>query len=86
MKRFSDTARFDDPWYQSLPQEILQRTASPNRPHYALLQEGSHNHYAKHDLLSCYNVKALEYGPDHADLVTDLTALLADVEALRAFS
>ena len=75
----------DDPDVLLLLEDV-KITASPNRPHYALLREGSHNHYAKHDLLSCYNVKALEYGPDHADLVTDLTALLADVEARRAIS
>ena len=75
----------DDPDVLLLLEDV-KITASPNRPHYALLREGSHNHYAKHDLLSCYNVKALEYGPDHADLVTDLTTMLANVNALRAIS
>ncbi len=73
----------DDPDVLLLLEDV-KITASPNRPHYALLREGSHNHYAKHDLLSCYNVKALEYGPSHADLVTDLSVLLAEVDALRA--
>jgi len=73
----------DDPDVLLLLEDV-KITASPSRPHYALLREGSHNHYAKHDLLSCYNVKVLEYGPSHADLVTDLNALLAEVDALRA--
>ena len=73
----------DDPDVLLLLEDV-KITASPNRPHYALLREGSHNHYAKHDLLSCYNVKALEYGPNHSDLVTDLTVLLENVYAVRA--
>lgn len=75
----------DDPDVLLLLEDV-KITASPNRPHYALLREGSHNEYAKDDLLSCYNVKALEYGPDHADLVNDLKAVLENVNALRSIS
>lgn len=72
----------DDPDVLLLLEDV-KITASPSRPHYALLRQGSHNHYTKHDLLSCYNIKALEYGPNHEDLVTDLASLLQAVDELR---
>lgn len=72
----------DDPDMLLLLEDV-KITASPKRPHYALLRENSHNYYAKQDLLSCYNVKVLEYGPSHADLITDLRALCDEVDGLR---
>lgn len=75
----------DDPDVLLLLEEV-RITANPNRPHYALLRDGSHSTYVKRDLASAYNVRALEYGPTHADLITDLQELLAQVDAIRAVS
>lgn len=75
----------DDPDVLLLLEEV-RVTANPNRPHYVLLREGSHTSYVKKDLASAYNVRSLEYGPDHADLVTDLQELQAQIDAIRAVS
>lgn len=75
----------DDPDVLLLLEEV-RITANPNRPHYALLRAGSHSPYVKQDLASAYNVRTLEYGPDHADLVTDLQELQAQIDAIRAIS
>lgn len=73
----------DDPDVLLLLEEV-RVTANPNRPHYALLREGSHTSFVKKDLASAYNVRSLEYGPNHADLVTDLQELQAQIESIRA--
>lgn len=75
----------DDPDVLLLLEEV-RITANPNRPHYALLRTGSHSAYVRNDLLSAYNVRTLEYGPNHVDLVTDLKALQAEIDAIRAVS
>ena len=66
--------------------EEVRTTANPNRPHYALLKAGSHSQYVKQDLTSAYNVRILEYGPEHADLLTDLQELQSQIDAIRAIS
>lgn len=73
----------DDPDVLLLLEEV-RVTANPNRPHYALLREGSHTSFVKKDLASAYNVRSLEYGPDHADLVTDLQELQEQIDTIRA--
>jgi hypothetical protein len=40
--------------------------------------------FAIRDWHKTYNVKALEYGPEHENLITDLEELLARVDAMRA--
>jgi len=75
----------DDPDVLLLLEEV-RVTANPNRPHYALLREGSHTSFVKKDLASAYNVRSLEYGPNHADLVTDLQELQAQIDSIRAMS
>lgn len=75
----------DDPDVLLLLEEV-RITANPNRPHYALLKAGTHSPYVKQDLASAYNVRILEYGPNHSDLVTDLQELLAQIDAIRSVS
>lgn len=75
----------DDPDVLLLLEEV-RVTANPNRPHYALLREGSHTSFVKKDLASAYNVRSLEYGPNHADLVTDLQELQAQIDSIRSVS
>lgn len=64
--------------------EEVRITANPTRPHYALLKEGSHTFYEKQDLISAYNVKCLEYGPTHNELIIDLQVLQSEIDSIRA--
>lgn len=64
--------------------EDVRITASSLRPHYALVREGTNNIYALQDWQKAYNIKALEYGPGHDDLIVDLNSLAAQVEGARA--
>ncbi len=73
----------DDPDVLLLLEEI-KMTANTNLPHYALLREGSHSSFDKKDLLSTYNVKALEYGPGHSELTPALNELYEKVELIRS--
>jgi hypothetical protein len=74
---------FEDPDVQLLLEEV-KITSSGNRPHYILIKEGSQIDFGIRDWHKTYNVKALEYGPDHNDLITDLEGLLRRVDAMRA--
>jgi len=76
---------FDDPDVALLLEEV-KITASSDRPHYILIREGSQSEFAIQDWQQTYNVRALRYGPDHANLVEDLEEFLQRVEALRARS
>jgi hypothetical protein len=73
----------DDPDVLLLLEEV-RITANPSRPHYTLLKAGSHSSYVTQDLHSAYNVRTLEYGPSHADLVTDLQQLFTQIEEIRS--
>lgn len=75
----------DDPDVLLLLEEV-RISVNSKRPHYALLKTNSHGIYVKDDLASAYNVKTLEYGPDHSDLITDLQELKAQIDAIRAIS
>lgn len=75
----------DDPDVLLLLEEV-RITANPNRPHYALLKEGTHSSYVKKDMKSAYNVRCLEYGPSHDNLIKDLESLYAQVEYIRSIS
>lgn len=73
----------DDPDVLLILEEV-RIAVNSNRPHYALLRSGSFSQYVKDDLISAYNVKALEYGPDHSNLVKDLEMLFLEVDVARA--
>lgn len=73
----------DDPDILLVLEEV-QHTASARRPHYALVLQNSHSQYALKDWHSAYNIRALEYGPDHEALAAELRALFEMVEAERA--
>lgn len=75
----------DDPDVLLLLEEI-KMTTNARRPHYALVRKNSHSLFVKKDLLSTYNVKILEYSPDHSNLIEDLYELQAQVEGIRAIS
>jgi len=66
--------------------EEVKITANSTRPHYTLVKAGAISQYAIQDLKSAYNIRTLEYGPDHTDLVTDLSLLNDQINAIRATS
>jgi hypothetical protein len=63
--------------------EDVRVTASSQRPHYSLIRTGGHSHYALRDWEKAYNIRALDYGPNHGGLVESLRDLHAQVDALR---
>lgn len=74
---------FEDPDVLLLLEEV-KITASSNKPHYILIKQGSQTEFALRDWIKTYNVRALEYGPDHDDLTTSLVALSARVDVIRS--
>lgn len=66
--------------------EEVRITATSETPHYTLTLTGEHSNYALEDWRSAYNIKYLEYGPNHDDLKTDLEGLLEQVLAFRQTS
>jgi SIR2-like protein len=73
----------DDPDVLLVLEEV-RITASTQRPHYATVLAGQNDHYALKDWQMAYNIKALEYQPNHAGLIDDLRTLAEQVDALRA--
>lgn len=63
--------------------EDVKILGSSVRSHYALTLKGSQNVFKKSDWEKTYNVKALEYEPDHKALTEDLKNLFTDVEQIR---
>jgi hypothetical protein len=63
--------------------EDVRVTATSQRPHYALVRTGDHSSYAVRDWLDAFNIKALEYGPTHDDVIRDLRELQGRVEDYR---
>jgi hypothetical protein len=63
--------------------EDIRVTATNQRPHYALVMSGEHSSYALRDWQDAFNIRALEYGPTHDDLVVDLRELHGRVEDHR---
>jgi hypothetical protein len=63
--------------------EVVRVTATSQRPHYALVRAGEHSCYAIRDWQDAFNIRALEYGPTHEDLVIDLRDFQARVEDYR---
>lgn len=66
--------------------EDVKITASAERPHYVLIKSKSQDMFSMSDWKKTYNICPLEYGPSHADLVTDLRALQSLVETERALT
>lgn len=64
--------------------EDVQVTASNQRPHYALVLSGAQNPYALRDWQEAYNIRALEYGPNHDSLISDMRNLVEAVESIWA--
>jgi hypothetical protein len=73
----------DDPDVLLVLEEV-RITASSNRPHYSLALRGGNSEYAIRDWHSAYNIRTLEYEPDHGALIGELQSLAEQVEALRA--
>ncbi|MDJ0903798.1 MAG: SIR2 family protein [Xenococcus sp. MO_188.B8] len=73
----------DDPDIQLILEDI-HIIGSGNRPHYILIREKQQNVYRLNDWRETYNIRALEYGPNHDDLVTDLENLLEQVNYKRS--
>ena len=73
----------DDPDIQLILEDI-NIIGSGNRPHYILIREKQQNVYGLSDWRETYNIRALEYGPSHDDLVTDLDNLLEQVNYKRS--
>lgn len=63
--------------------EDVRITATSQRPHYALLREGTSNEFAIRDWQKAYNIETLNYGPTHEDLISDLGTLVSDVTSYR---
>lgn len=64
--------------------EEVKISSSGARPHYALLRTGEASEFVVKDLSKSYNIKVLEYGPEHSDLQAALTEALESVELIRA--
>ncbi|WP_081666158.1 SIR2 family protein [Pseudogulbenkiania ferrooxidans] len=73
----------DDPDVLLILEEV-RIAANSDRPHYALFREGSHTEFVKKDLASAYNVRCLEYGPGHDNLIEDLKELEQQIDGMRA--
>jgi len=66
--------------------EDVRITATSQRPHYALVLEGEHSTYALQDWTDAFNIRALEYGPDHDGLLTALQDLQSRVDEYRSIN
>lgn len=72
----------DDPDVQLILEDV-NIISSSQRPHYILIKEKSQNFFGLNDWLNTYNIRALEYGPTHDDLITDLENLWDKVDITR---
>ncbi|WP_448218393.1 SIR2 family protein [Endozoicomonas sp. 2B-B] len=66
--------------------EDVKITSSSTFPHYALIKANSHSKFAIRDWQETYNIRALEYGPEHTNLIDDLDELFTEVEAVRSIT
>jgi hypothetical protein len=66
--------------------EDVRITATSQRPHYALVLEGEHSTYALQDWTDAFNIRALEYGPSHDDLLIALRDLQSRVDEYRSIN
>lgn len=66
--------------------EDVRITASGTKPHYVLVREGKSTSWEYRDWHASYNIRALEYGPDHTDLtlaLQDLRTRVADIRSTQ---
>ncbi|KAF7767194.1 hypothetical protein PUND_a3123 [Pseudoalteromonas undina] len=64
--------------------EEVKVTSSSTFPHYVITKKDANSEIAKNDWNETYNIKALEYGPNHTDLYADLKNLNDRVAEFRA--
>lgn len=64
--------------------EDVRITASGTRPHYVLVRQGANSSWELRDWHASYNIRALEYGPNHEDLTASLQELRSRVADLRS--
>ena len=72
----------DDPDVQLILEDV-NIIASAQRSHYILTKENPQIFFGLNDWLNTYNVRALEYGPTHDELITDLENLWNKVDITR---
>lgn len=72
----------DDPDVQLILEDV-KIISSAQRPHYILIKENPQHVFSLNDWLDTYNIRALEYGPTHDDLITDLENLWNKVDITR---
>jgi hypothetical protein len=73
----------EDPDVQLSLEDVNIVGSLGKRPHYALILKGSQNQFGLTDWKKTYNIRALEYGPAHHDLIPDLEVLLEQVNQER---
>lgn len=73
----------DDPDVQLILEDV-NIISSTQKPHYIVVKENSQNLFGLNDWKETYNIRALEYGPTHNDLIIDLENLLESVENIRS--
>jgi hypothetical protein len=72
----------DDPDVLLLLEDV-KITSSSTLPHYSLVLENSYSKFSIADWYKTYNIKALQYEPNHNALIEDLKVLFEQVEACR---
>lgn len=72
----------DDPDILLLLEDV-KITSSSTLSHYSLVLQNEYSKFAINDWKKTYNIRALEYAPEHSNLVQDLENLLERVEAQR---
>ena len=75
----------DDPDI-SLLLEDVKIASSTTCPHYVLIRHGDQSPIKLNDWNNTYNIKALEYGTEYADLTIAIQDLADQVEELRAIN
>jgi NAD-dependent SIR2 family protein deacetylase len=63
--------------------ETVAHSSTPSSPHYIVLKVGSEDPEIIQHWKNCYNIVALEYGPDHSDLAKNVEDLLTRVIQYR---
>jgi hypothetical protein len=64
--------------------EDVKRVSSSSKPHYALALRRPDDKYKVKNLDDIYNIRVLEYRPDHGALLASLQDLLERVDVIRA--
>lgn len=72
----------DDPDVQLILEDV-NIIGSAQKPHYILAKEKSQNSFGLDEWRETYNIRALEYGPNHDDLIIELKNLFERVDSIR---